>query len=201
MCDDGIMNLLYKEIKMTFQELDKRALEWNEICSCNRSKEERITMQIKMCHEEMVSEALHTIAVIETIKSCGEEIQKHNLVKLLDDFADSRFVFTEFSTLTDYEETHFDSLIIIVCDYAERFFDTDTLQEAYKRVIDSNFTKFVPVSEMTQDQAIYEAGLISGRNDCNCVPEKVSGYWVFRDENGKIRKPSTFKPVYLEDLV
>lgn len=31
--------------------------------------------------------------------------------------------------------------------------------------------------------------------------ELNNGYWVFRDSNGKIRKPSTFKPVDLSDLI
>lgn len=185
---------------MTFQELDKLAIKWNEIANRHRSKQERIVTQIAQCYEEMVSEALHTIAAIETIKAMGEEPQKHILVKLLDDYSDSRFVFAEYRNL----KTACDLIIFLmpeIVNFTNKYLSISSMHQAYKRVIESNFTKFVPVEEMDLDAAIFEAGLISGRYNCDCVPEKVNGYWVFRDENGKIRKPSTFKPVYLEDLV
>ena len=186
---------------MNFQELDKRVLEWNEIANGHRSKEERIITQIAQCQEEMVNEALNTIFTIEKQKTSDYGIDKDILIKLLDDYADSLFVHTEYGKLTGFKWSMYYELLELIEYYCLDFFNELTMIEACQRVIESNFTKFVPVDEMTQDQAIFEAGLISGRYNCNCVPEQVNGYWVFRDENGKIRKPSTFKPVYLEDLV
>ena len=42
--------------KMTFNELDKRAIEWNQIANGHRSLEERINTQIDQCNEEMCKE-------------------------------------------------------------------------------------------------------------------------------------------------
>ena len=187
---------------MTFNELDKRAIEWNQIANGHRSLEERIDTQIDQCNEEMCKEFFYWLG----------ELSKYNLkfdeskikTEILDGFADSRFVFVEFFALERETSNHFTfihELYKSMLDASRLVFVYYTLLESYRRVIESNFSKFVKVELMTKAQAIFEAGLISGRFQCDCVPEINNGYWVFRDSNGKIRKPSTFKPVDLSDLI
>lgn len=79
---------------MTFNELDKRAIEWNQIANGHRSLEERTDTQIDQCNEEMCKEFFHWLG----------ELSKYNLkfdeskikTEILDGFADSRFVCVEF---------------------------------------------------------------------------------------------------------
>ena len=187
---------------MTFNELDKRAIEWNQIANGHRSLEERINTQIDQCNEEMCKEFFYWLG----------ELSKYNLkfdeskikTELLDGFADSRFVCVEFFSLesdTSNYFTYIHELYQSMLDAAGIVFVDSILLEAYRRVIESNFSKFVEVHLMTDSQADFEASFISGRYGCDCTKELNNGYWVFRDSNGKIRKPSTFKPVDLSDLI
>ena len=182
---------------MTFNELDKQAIEWNKIANGHRYLEHRIDTQIDQCQEEINNEFFKWAG--ELNKYHSEFTYEHIMTELLDGYADSRFVITEMRNLS-LEESYFE-LYELVEITAKCNFDDDVLLEAYRRVIESNFSKFVKVELMTKAQAIFEAGLISGRFQCDCVPELNNGYWVFRDSNGKIRKPSTFKPVDLSDLI
>ena len=190
---------------MTFNELDKHAIEWNQIANGHRSLEERINTQIDQCNEEMCKEFFYWLG--EWNKFNSKHTEDEIKTEILDGFADSRFVFAEFLNLEHslgyYEHTnnYFFKLFNNVKNCALDTFGTYELHEAYRRVIESNFSKFVKVELMTKAQAIFEAGLISGRFQCDCVPELNNGYWVFRDSNGKIRKPTTFKPVDLSDLI
>ena len=187
---------------MTFNELDKRAIEWNQIANGHRSLEERINTQIDQCNEEMCKEFFYWLG----------ELSKYNLkfdeskikTEILDGFADSRFVCVEFFSLesdTSNYFTYIHELYQSMLDAAGIVFVDSILLEAYRRVIESNFSKFVEVHLMTDSQADFEASFISGRYGCDCTKELNNGYWVFRDSNGKIRKPSTFKPVDLSDLI
>ena len=92
-------------------------------------------------------------------------------------------------------------MLDLALDTAMPVFGEDTIIEAYHRVIESNFSKFVQSDDMTLEQAILESNVISLAYNCKCDPELISDYWVFREQNGKIRKPSTFKPVDLSDLI
>ena len=187
---------------MTFNELDKRAIEWNQIANGHRSLEERINTQIDQCNEEMCKEFFYWLG----------ELSKYNLkfdeskikTELLDGFADSRFVFVEFFALESETSNHFPfihELYKSMLDASILVFVYYTLLEAYRRVIESNFSKFVQSDDMTLEQAILESNVISLAYNCKCDQELINDYWVFRDQNGKIRKPSTFKPVDLSDLI
>ena len=190
---------------MTFNELDKRAIEWNQIANGHRSLEERINTQIDQCNEEMCKEFFYWLG--EWNKFNSKHTDDEVKTEILDGFADSRFVYVEFLNLGDllgfYEHTnnYFFKLFNNVRNCALDIFGTHELHEAYHRVIESNFSKFVQSDDMTLEQAILESNVISLAYNCKCDPELINDYWVFRDSNGKIRKPSTFKPVDLSDLI
>ncbi len=182
---------------MTFEELDQRAIQWNEIANGHRYLEHRIDTQIDQCQEEINNEFFKWAG--ELNKYHSEFTYEHIMTELLDGYADSRFVITEMRNLS-LEESYFE-LYELVEITAKCNFDDDVLLEAYRRVIDSNFSKFVQSDDMTLEQAILESNSISLAYNCKCDPELINDYWVFRDQNGKIRKPSTFQPVDLSDLV
>ena len=190
---------------MTFEELDQRTILWNQIANGHRDTQQRINTQIHLCHEEMNKEFFHWLGnriLTKPLYDIGVV-----MTELLDGYADSRFVFIEFSNLSDLNystEIHIFDLFEIVEKYSNKLFNSSILIEAYRRVIESNFSKFVKADE-THDVvwAQNEADEMSAPLG---VTEKITielshGYWVFRDQNGKIRKPSTFQPVDLSDLV
>ena len=185
---------------MTFNELDKRAIEWNQIANGHRGKLDRMATQVAMCKEEMVKEFLSN--EFNLMKEHYEKIPtiKDNTILFLDDYADSRFVYTEYKNL-NCNFIMVDELFKIIHKAAINTLPEGMLIEAYHRVIESNFSKFVQSDDMTLEQAILESNVISLAYNCKCDPELINDYWVFRDQNGKIRKPSTFKPVDLSDLI
>ena len=188
---------------MTFNELDKRAIEWNQIANGHRSTEERINTQIDQCNEEMCKEFFYWLG----------ELSKYNLkfdeskikTEILDGFADSRFVCVEFFALESDTSNYFPfihELYQSMLDAAGIVFVDSVLLEAYRRVIESNFSKFVKVDDWHDEQwAKNEQLIMIDRLGTEITKELNNGYWVFRDSNGKIRKPSTFKPVDLSDLI
>ena len=190
---------------MMFNELDKLAIEWNQIANGHRSLDERINTQIDQCNEEMCKEFFYWLG--EWNKFNSKHTEDEVKTEILDGFADSRFVYVEFLNLGYllgfYEHTnnYFFKLFNNVRNCALDIFGTHELHEAYHRVIESNFSKFVQSDDMTLEQAILESNVISLAYNCKCDPELINDYWVFRDSNGKIRKPSTFKPVDLSDLI
>ena len=190
---------------MTFNELDKRAIEWNQIANGHRGTRERIDTQIDQCNEEMLKEFFYWIG--EWNKFNSKHDKSKIKTEILDGFADSRFVCVEFLNIEQslglYEHTnnYLFKLFNNVRNCALDIFGTHELHEAYHRVIESNFSKFVQSDDMTLEQAILESNVISLAYNCKCDPELINDYWVFRDQNGKIRKPSTFKPVDLSDLI
>ena len=187
---------------MTFNELDKRAIEWNQIANGHRSLEERIDTQIDQCNEEMCKEFFYWFG--EWNKFNSKHTEDEIKTEILDGFADSRFVFVEFFALESETSNHFafiHELYQSMLDASRLVFVYYTLLESYHRVIESNFSKFVQSDDMTLEQAILESNVISLAYNCKCDPELINDYWVFRDQNGKIRKPSTFKPVDLSDLI
>ena len=187
---------------MTFNELDKRAIEWNQIANGHRSTEERINTQIDQCNEEMCKEFFHWLG----------ELSKYNLkfdeskikTEILDGFADSRFVCVEFFALESYTSNYFQfihELYQSMLDAAGIVFVDSVLLEAYRRVIESNFSKFISLDYYSAVAAEGEAMIMSNEYETEITAELNNGYWVFRDSNGKIRKPSTFKTVDLSDLI
>ena len=187
---------------MTFNELDKRAIEWNQIANGHRSLEERIDTQIDQCNEEMCKEFFHWLG----------ELSKYNLkfdeskikTEILDGFADSRFVCVEFFALESDTSNYFPfihELYQSMLDAAGIVFVDSVLLEAYRRVIESNFSKFIIADDIDEDAAEHEAWAMTNKYGIEITKELNNGYWVFRDSNGKIRKPSTFKPVCLSDLI
>ena len=190
---------------MTFNELDKRAIEWNNIANGHRTPENRYDVQIDMCNEEMLKEYFYWYG--EFIKYERNHDERKILIEMLDGIADSFFVYAELRNILKLADqqgkyiSHFYFMLDLALDTVKPIFGEDTIIKAYHRVIESNFSKFISAELMIEEQAIFEAGLISGRFQCDCVPELNNGYWVFRDSNGKIRKPSTFKTVDLSDLI
>ena len=191
---------------MTFNELDKRAIEWNQIANGHRSTEERINTQIDQCNEEMCKEFFYWLGEWNKFNSKHDESKIKT--EILDGFADSHFVFAEFLNLEQslgfYEHTnnYFFKLFNNVRNCALDIFGTHELHEAYRRVIESNFSKFVKADDWHDEQwAKNEQLIMIDRLGTEITKELNNGYWVFRDSNGKIRKPSTFKPVDLSDLI
>ena len=189
---------------MTFEELDQRVIEWNEIANGHRPRFARKATQSALCFEEMVKEFIQNeFKIIHKFYS-GEEFGENEVKELfLDDYADSRFVFIEYKNL-GVPFTLICDLFNAIHKVAKTTFSNNKLIEAYRRVIESNFSKFVKSDEThdvvwAQNEADEMSALLG-------VTEKITielshGYWVFRDSNGKIRKPSTFKPVDLSDLI
>ena len=190
---------------MTFNELDKRAIEWNQIANGHRTPENRYDVQIDMCNEEMLKEYFYWYG--EFIKYERNHDERKILIEMLDGIADSFFVFAELRNILKLADpqgkyiSHFYFMFDLALDTAKPIFGEDTIIKAYHRVIESNFSKFVQSDDMTLEQAILESNVISLAYNCKCDPELINDYWVFRDQNGKIRKPSTFKTVDLSDLI
>ena len=190
---------------MTFNELDKRAIEWNQIANGHRSLEERIDTQIDQCNEEMCKEFFYWLGEWNKFNSKHKEDEVKT--EILDGFADSRFVLTEFMNLQNksgfYEHTnnYFFKLFNNVRNCSLDIFETRILSEAYRRVIESNFSKFISLDYYSAVAAEGVAMIMSNEYETEITAELNNGYWVFRDSNGKIRKPSTFKTVDLSDLI
>ena len=191
---------------MTFNELDKRAIEWNQIANGHRRLEERINTQIDQCNEEMCKEFFYWLG--EWNKFNSKHSVKEIKTEILDGFSDSRFVFAEFMNLQNktgfYEHTnnYMIKLFRNVITSSRGIFWHSTLVEAYSRVIESNFSKFILDCEAFDKHAAINEQLRMVEKYGEPIEKELNnGYWVFRDSNGKIRKPSTFKPVDLSDLI
>ena len=191
---------------MTFNELDKLAIEWNQIANGHISLEERINTQIDQCNEEMCKEFFHWLG--EWNKFNSKHSEEKVKTEILDGFADSRFVFVEVMNLQnksgfyEYTNNYFFKLFNNVRNCALDIFGNYELHEASRRVIESNFSKFVKADDYHDIKfASYESNRMSEEYETLITAELNNGYWVFRDSNGKIRKPSTFKPVDLSDLI
>ena len=187
---------------MTFNELDKRAIEWNQIANGHRGTEERIDTQIDQCNEEMCKEFFYWLG--EWNKFNSKHTEDEVKTEILDGFADSRFVFVEFFALESETSNHFTfihELYQSMLNASRLVFVYYTLLEAYRRVIESNFSKFISADDVCEDDAEHEALAMTNKYGIEITKELNNGYWVFRDSNGKIRKPSTFKPVDLSDLI
>ena len=191
---------------MTFNELDKRAIEWNQIANGHRTPENRYDVQIDMCNEEMRKEYFYWYG--EFIKYERNHDERKILIEMLDGIADSFFVFAELRNILKLADpqgkyiSHFYFMFDLALDTAKPIFGEDTIIKAYHRVIESNFSKFVKVDDWHDEQwAKNEQLIMIDRLGTEITKELNNGYWVFRDSNGKIRKPSTFKTVDLSDLI
>ena len=188
---------------MTFNELDKRAIEWNQIANGHRSLEERIDTQIDQCNEEMCKEFFYWLG--EWNKFNSKHSVKKIKTEILDGFADSRFVCVEFFALERDTSNYFPfihELYQSMLDAAGIVLVDSVPLEAYHRVIESNFSKFILDCEAFDKHAAINEQLRMVEKYGEPIEKELNnGYWVFRDSNGKIRKPSTFKPVDLSDLI
>ena len=191
---------------MTFNELDKRAIEWNQIANGHRTPENRYDVQIDMCNEEMLKEYFYWYG--EFIKYERNHDERKILIEMLDGIADSFFVYAELRNILKLADqqgkyiSHFYFMLDLALDTAKPIFREDTIIEAYHRVIESNFSKFILDCEAFDKHAAINEQLRMVEKYGEPIEKELNnGYWVFRDSNGKIRKPSTFKPVYLSDLI
>lgn len=191
---------------MTFNELDKRAIEWNQIANWHRTPENRYDVQIDMCNEEMLKEYFYWYG--EFIKYERNHDERKILIEMLDGIADSFFVFAELRNILKLADqqgkyiSHFYFMLDLALDTAMPVFGEDTIIEACKRVIESNFSKFILDCEAFDKHAAINEQLRMVEKYGEPIEKELNnGYWVFRDSNGKIRKPSTFKPVDLSDLI
>jgi len=88
------------------------------------------------------------------------------------------------------------------------------LETAFERVCDNNLEKFVLLERNTKQNEINEGGLQESEWHCGknvSWPKEVTKvevikienqfFAVGKDVNGKVRKPSTYSPVELEDLL
>ena len=186
---------------MTFEELDQRAIQWNEIANWRRSLNERLATQAMLCKEEMAHEfVLNYFSCACAFYSSGMKTSRENKIQFLDDFADSRFVFIEYENLckkSNQEPLGFiHNLLTCISIEAHDSGASNVIAEAYRRVIESNFSKFVKADE-THDM-VWAQNEADEMSTPLGVTEKITaeltqGYWVFRDQNGKIRKPSTYR--------
>ena len=191
---------------MTFNELDKRAIEWNQIANGHRTPENRYDVQIDMCNEEMLKEYFYWYG--EFIKYERNHDERKILIEMLDGIADSFFVFAELRNILKLADSqgkyisHFYFMLDLALDTAKPIFREDTITKAYHRVIESNFSKFILDCEAFDKHAAINEQLRMVEKYGEPIEKELNnGYWVFRDSNGKIRKPSTFKPVDLSDLI
>ena len=190
---------------MTFNELDKRAIEWNQIANGHRTPENRYDVQIDMCNEEILKEYFYWYG--EFIKYERNHDERKILIEMLDGIADSFFVFAELRNILKLADpqgkyiSHFYFMFDLALDTVKPIFGEDTIIKAYHRVIESNFSKFISLDYYSAVAAEGEAMIMSNEYETEITAELNNGYWVFRDSNGKIRKPSTFKPVDLSDLI
>ena len=191
---------------MTFNELDQRAIEWNQIANGHRTPENRYDVQIDMCNEEMLKEYFYWYG--EFIKYERNHDERKILIEMLDGIADSFFVFAELRNILKLADpqgkyiSHFYFMFDLALDTAKPIFGEDTIIKAYRRVIESNFSKFIEnTPSFTYENADNEENEMRKKYGETIISELNNGYWVFRDSNGKIRKPSTFKPVDLSDLI
>ena len=190
---------------MTFNELDKLAIEWNQIANGHRTPENRYDVQIDMCNEEMLKEYFYWYG--EFIKYERNHDERKILIEMLDGIADSFFVFAELRNILKLADpqgkyiSHFYFMFDLALDTAKPIFREDTIIKAYHRVIESNFSKFIKADDLDADTAEHEAWAMTNNYGIEITKELNNGYWVFRDSSGKIRKPSTFKPVDLSNLI
>ena len=191
---------------MTFNDLLADIKLWNNTSNSNRTIENRYDVQIDMCNEEILKEYFYWYG--EFIKYERNHDERKILIEMLDGIADSFFVFAEFRNILKLADpqgkyiSHFTAMFDLALDTAKPIFGEDKIIEACKRVIESNFSKFVKVDDVHNEEWGRKEQLIMiDRLGTEITKELNNGYWVFRDSNGKIRKPSTFKPVDLSDLI
>lgn len=190
---------------MTFNDLLADIKLWNNTSNGNRTLESRYDVQIDICNEEMLKEYFYWYG--EFIKYERNHDERKILIEMLDGIADSFFVFSELRNILKLADpqgkyiSHFTAMFDLALDTAMPVFGEDTIIDACKRVIESNFSKFVKEDVLDEDTAEHEAWAMTNKYGIEITKELNNGYWVFRDSNGKIRKPSTFKPVDLSDLI
>ena len=192
-----------------FNELTPKVVEFNTICFgdfkllSNQEKAARINLQLDIVGEEMQEEYRKHYAkdMLEELDAIGDtlftmsyllyQLQVVNGLENTDDI-------DEINSLINQ-----DRLELIVMDYgifSETYmnhFDFDIIKEATDRIIANNQDKY------TDDHVVFETWEIPDNE--KLYPEWVElgdkTFYLFVNENGKVRKRKGFPVVNLQDLV
>ena len=121
--------------------------------------------------------------LLEEVNEIGEGLEKKDLEEILDGVVDVLVVITGFAH-------QLENLGIRV-------------DKAVERITKNNLSKF-PLDEDDSEINVVEVKKTTEKYKKEGVAISVSnrnGRYVFKDQNGKIRKPASFVPVELSDLV
>lgn len=192
-----------------FNDLTPKVVEFNTICFgdfkllSNQQKADKINLQLDIVGEEMQEEYRKHYAkdMLEELDAIGDtlftmsyllyQLQVVNGLESTDDI-------DEINSLINQ-----DQLELIVMDYGSfsetymNHFDFDIIKEATDRIIANNQEKY------TDDQDVFETWEIPDGE--KLYPEWVElgdkTFYLFVNENGKVRKRKGFPVVNLQDLV
>lgn len=190
---------------MTLEELDHRTTWWHQIANGHRQTEDRIDIQITHSQQAMCEEFLHWRN--EWLKFESEYTTAEILLEILHSYALARFEATELLNLANKTQffklinEHNEHLFKMVNEIANTMFEEETLLEAYSRVIECNFSRFIKSEDVDIQDAVFEANRLTEAYGLHVMCDPVGEYWVFRDQNGIIRTPYTYQPVDLSDLI
>ena len=192
-----------------FNELTSKVVEFNKICFgdfkllSNQEKADKINLQLDIVGEEMQGEYRKYYAkdMLEELDAIGDTLftvsyllYQLGVVNNLEDEKD----IDEINSLINQ-----DRLELIVMDYGSfsetymNHFDFDIIKEATDRIIVNNQEKY------TDDHVVFETWEIPDNE--KLYPELVElgdkTFYLFVNENGKVRKRKGFPAVNLQDLV
>ena len=192
-----------------FNELTSKVVEFNKICFgdfkllSNQEKADKINLQLDIVGEEMQGEYRKYYAkdMLEELDAIGDTLftvsyllYQLGVVNNLEDEKD----IDEINSLINQ-----DRLELIVMDYGSfsetymNHFDFDIIKEATDRIIANNQEKY------TDDHVVFETWEIPDNE--KLYPELVElgdkTFYLFVNENGKVRKRKGFPAVNLQDLV
>lgn len=192
-----------------FNELTSKVVEFNKICFgdfkllSNQEKADKINLQLDIVGEEMQGEYRKYYAkdMLEELDAIGDTLftvsyllYQLGVVNNLEDEKD----IDEINSLINQ-----DRLELIVMDYGSfsetymNHFDFDIIKEATDRIIANNQEKY------TDDHVVFETWEIPDNE--KLYPEWVElgdkTFYLFVNENGKVRKRKGFPAVNLQDLV
>lgn len=190
-------------------ELTSKVVEFNKICFgdfkllSNQEKADKINLQLDIVGEEMQGEYRKYYAkdMLEELDAIGDTLftvsyllYQLGVVNNLEDEKD----IDEINSLINQ-----DRLELIVMDYGSfsetymNHFDFDIIKEATDRIIANNQEKY------TDDHVVFETWEIPDNE--KLYPEWVElgdkTFYLFVNENGKVRKRKGFPVVNLQDLV
>lgn len=192
-----------------FNELTSKVVEFNKICFgdfkllSNQEKADKINLQLDIVGEEMQGEYRKYYAkdMLEELDAIGDTLftvsyllYQLGVVNNLEDEKD----IDEINSLINQ-----DRLELIVMDYGSfsetymNHFDFDIIKEATDRIIANNQEKY------TDDHVVFETWEIPDNEKLypECVELGDKTFYLFVNENGKVRKRKGFPAVNLQDLV